>query len=378
VASDQPKRKWALPTSLTTAGMLLLSGGGEISNAAQPGQKTSPTPKVAEDDTVKQKVQALINEMKTHLNYIGEVKRKAEAGEIEKHIKAMGSEAYSERENANRALLDIGYPAKLELKKALKNPDPEIARRAARILEVFKPIDDMRAKKLTDPVFRLREIGPAAKDAVPVLREAFKENNSDLRWRVVTALLFIGPGAKAAVPELIEALEDEDINLRNQAVDALRCIGPEAKAAVPQLIKILKDSDNGFSIKYATIRALGKIGAEPEKAVPELIKAFDDNEAHIGRIVAEALGGFTGKMGPDETKAALAMLITGLKRKEDYVVSQVIDTLGKMGPEAKAAIPALEALRDSKPDARWGEFLTNQIRREAGAAVEAIAKTRGR
>jgi len=410
VASDQKKGKWALPTSLSAAGLLLLSGTGEITNAAQPGQKTPPTPKVAEDDTVKQKVQALISEIKTHLAYIGEVTRKTDKAEIEGHIKALGSEVYHEREKASKALIDIGYQAKPELMKALKNPDLEIARRAERVLETFRPIDAMRAKKLRYPVIQLGRYGALSKDAVPLLIEVLKEDNSDLKWQVATTLWYIGPasepavpslidffkdrdpkvrehvaktlgaigpGAKAAVPALAGALKDKEPDVAKAAATTLGNIGPEAKTAVTALLETLKDSSNDIETRRSVAESLAKIGAEPKRVVAGLAEAFRGSEPNLKRSVISAIA----KFGPN-AKEAMPMLIEAIGDRDSSVARAAISTLAGMGEEAKAAVPALKAFRDSKPSEdeviRWGKALTEQIRRQAGTAVEAIEKTKGR
>src|SRR5262249_32274208 len=53
----------------------------------------------------------------------------------------------------------------------------------------------------------LREIGSAAKAAVPALADALKEDDWDLRQRAAQALSRMRPAAKTAIPALIEALQ---------------------------------------------------------------------------------------------------------------------------------------------------------------------------
>jgi hypothetical protein len=64
-------------------------------------------------------------------------------------------------------------------------------------------------------------------------KEALKSPDINIRREAARALGEIGPGAKDAVPELIEALDDEDMDLI--AVWALGRIGPAAIAAVPAI-----------------------------------------------------------------------------------------------------------------------------------------------
>jgi HEAT repeat protein len=110
----------------------------------------------------------------------------------------------------------------------------------------------------------------------------------------------MGARAKSAVPNLFEALKDPQ--LYEASMKALEKIGFDSKDAIPALIEALKYEDLRA---YAADRLLN-IGPE---AVPELIRALE------------------GEYGPIREYAAWI--------------------LGKMGPEAEAAIPALtEALWD--------------------------------
>ena len=71
----------------------------------------------------------------------------------------------------------------------------------------------------------LGRIGPDAKEAVPALIAALKDEN----WRcplLVSALALgmIGPEAKEAVPALTAALEDKDERVRLASAQAIQAI----------------------------------------------------------------------------------------------------------------------------------------------------------
>jgi len=91
----------------------------------------------------------------------------------------------------------------------------------------------------------LRKIGPGAKDAVPALTQAFRDENKDVRGSAAIALANIG---KDAVPTLIELLQDQEWRIRSNAAVALVQIGtPEAikaaEAVISDLIQALQDQD---------------------------------------------------------------------------------------------------------------------------------------
>ena len=63
--------------------------------------------------------------------------------------------------------------------------------------------------------------------AVPVLVEGLKDPTVGVRARCAWALGLIGPKAKAAVPMLKQAREDESTAVQRAANDALRKIQPD-------------------------------------------------------------------------------------------------------------------------------------------------------
>ncbi len=149
-----------------------------------------------------------------------------------------------------------------------------------------------------EPVYQGRKIGEWMR--------LFKDGDVVDRQGAVYAFTQIG-GA-AAVPPLTEALGDKKItNDRLWAAYGLRRIGPAAKAAVPQLELALKD-DYGL-VRVEAAKALWAIS---------------------------------------EHKSAIPALIGLLKAKEVETRVGAAEALERIGPKAKAAVPALlEALTDS-------------------------------
>ncbi len=83
--------------------------------------------------------------------------------------------------------------------------------------------------------------------------------------------------------------------------------------------------------------------------VPTLIEALKDPDSDVGYGAAQALG----RIGP-EAKAAVPALIKALvDDPRNTVRSHAAQALGQIGPEAKAAVPALiEALKDENENVR--------------------------
>ena len=100
-----------------------------------------------------------------------------------------------------------------------------------------------------DSRYRLEEIGRkhgASLGTGPKYREA-----------AVKALRKFGPAAKDAVPALTQALKDQDKTIRIAAAYCLGELGPEAAAAVPVLTEMAKEKDGG--VHGAAVHALRKI-----------------------------------------------------------------------------------------------------------------------
>ncbi|MCY2930895.1 MAG: HEAT repeat domain-containing protein [Planctomycetota bacterium] len=185
-----------------------------------------------------------------------------------------------------------------------------------------------------------------------------------------------------AIAALTEVLQDPHSDEHRDAADALATFGPEAAAAVPALIAAWKGTDSGMADTIEL--ALGDIGAP---AAPALTTAMKSNDKSLRFRAACALA----RCGPTAGKAALPVLQDALKSSETcrtavYALGRLraaaapavpalvgllasdksdardaaIDSLGRIGPPAKAAVPKLGAL------------LTGRVRGDAAQALAQI------
>jgi HEAT repeat protein/Flp pilus assembly protein protease CpaA len=158
------------------------------------------------------------------------------------------------------------------------------------------------------------------------------------RWEAASGLQEMGPAAKAAVPALCSALEYGSERLRRKAVEALAAIRSQADVAVPALAKVLRDPD--WYVRSGAAAALGAYGAEGRAAVPELTQALKDKEGLVQVAAAFALYRIEGRTEP-AVPVLLEILEDGNERS--YAPHSAAETLGKIGPPARAAIPPLTA-----------------------------------
>jgi HEAT repeat protein len=206
-------------------------------------------------------------------------------------------------------------------------------------------------------VIALQEAGPPAKAAVPALiRRLQEDDDPHVRSPSAYALGRIGPAAKAALPALTKALRDSDGHVRINAADALRRID-NSSAGVPALIEVCKDP--GPSNRCTAAMVLGDFGPAAKDAVPALLELLKDSDPYIPSYAAFALwqvakheraipalidtgpaSEFLGRIGP-EAKAAVPALIRAAGDKDAFAAFRAIDALGRIGPEARTALPVI-------------------------------------
>jgi len=119
---------------------------------------------------------------------------------------------------------------------ALRHPDPDVPRAAARALG---------------------QIGPAT---IPALREALGDPSDQVGRSAVEALGWIGP---PAIPALVDALKNDNPVARATAARDLGRLGPQAQEARPALIEAVDDPDP--QVRTAAGWAIGRIGSATDR-----------------------------------------------------------------------------------------------------------------
>lgn len=166
------------------------------------------------------------------------------------------------------------------------------------------------------------------------------------QFLAIVGMVLTATAASAAdVSDLIKQLKDKDIDVRRSAAKDLASAGPDAKAAVPALTAALKDGD--LFVRRFAAQALGEIGKEAKSAAPSLNALL--KEGKDKKEVLDAAAGALGKIGgsPDSVKALASTLKdTGA---DPGVRRQAAESLGKLGGDAKSAIPVLvDVLKPAK------------------------------
>jgi hypothetical protein len=213
--------------------------------------------KAAEDDTVKADLAALkaagsATDNKTLLGFI----RKRTVSEalrtkIAGLIRDLGHDEYSTRTRAQVDLIDIGGPARPQLRAALADPDAEIRKRAKRALA---------------------KIGSATAEANLIAATA----------RVLAARK--APGACATLLDFLPSSEEVETTEEVAAVLPRLALDRDKKAD-PALLKALSDK---YPVKrWAAASALAQAALKDNRAA--IVKLLDDPEPSVRRHVAVAM-----------------------------------------------------------------------------------------
>jgi HEAT repeat protein len=270
---------------------------------------------------------------------------------------------------------------------------------------IIKALSDKDDQVRAGAAAALGNGGPIAIE-IPALIEALKDPAPPVQFSAVKAAGRMGPAAKALVPALIARMDNTandlvarqrpdttlDLFILKGAAEAIGSVGPEAKQAVPSLIEFISPGEGFFTTRPA-IRALGQIGPAAKQAIPKLKevleRAYPQNGTNAASLDLQDIA--HGRI-----QAALALwqidrLTTVIPRLEAivedkearfggnlfHVRESAAGSLGEIGPEAAATVPALaKLLEDDNDRVRVAAaFALGRMGPKAASAVPALAAT---
>jgi HEAT repeat protein len=192
----------------------------------------------------------------------------------------------------------------------------------------------------------LGEIGPDADLAVPVLRQALRDADDPDRvgvalalWRLerrveVSGVVF--DPRREGLSALLRMLRAGRPEQRVAAAGALGEIGPEAGEALPALLALIRDEDP--FVREQAVAAVGAIGPDAAEAQAALAGLLRDENPDVRLAAAQAL--VRGRHCP---AAVVATVVEILERHPHFAIAAAA-VLGDLGPDARAAVPALRRL----------------------------------
>jgi HEAT repeat protein len=235
-----------------------------------------------------------------------------------------------------------------------------------------------------DPVVRLNAVRGLAKysgaqwqgapdavfAAVPALVKAARLRGASpsggaFRAEATKALGNIGAESPAVVAELLRLLkEDADGSVRTEAAHALGIIGERAATACRALVVVIGDLGGGDILRGEAAWALARVGPLAPGTSATLDAAVDGRSGHVSVRAAEALWKISG----DASRAILALVA---RFGDPAVREAAVQALYRIGPGAKAAVPALLIAMKSK-DRLFRESVVMALRKiDSGAAAKA-------
>ncbi len=160
----------------------------------------------------------------------------------------------------------------------------------------------------------------------------------------------------------IEDLRSDDVDIRRASANTVRASSRDARRkALPVLIDLLMKEKDG-QVRLAVLDAITALGHDAEPAVAALIHTLKTD-----------IGGQGLEASHQDYRSALALAAVGkpavdglrgiLKERKPSVRAEAAMSLGRIGPDAEAAVPDLVALLGDKNE---------RLRREASVALGRI------
>lgn len=179
---------------------------------------------------------------------------------------------------AQAAVSHIGTNAIPTLLRMLEAQDSSLKLRFYVLIERL-PHVHIRFARADDLVWEAQRgfqlLGRPAAVAVPDLINIYQRNSSIGTRQAITAIFSnMGPAAKEATPLLLHEVGNPDAEVRNFVINALRKIRPEPGAVVPVLINALQDSSGAN--RTDACYALAIYGTNANAAVGPLVELLND------------------------------------------------------------------------------------------------------
>lgn len=265
--------------------------------------------------------------------------------------------------------------AKGVMVEALSDPDDRVRFGAAQVLRMTQSYSALpslvqaagkgptmaRVALATEAV----QLGAEAKDVLPILLEAFKnEDNPALGLAASEAIGFLGQEAADAAPAFSKLIE-KDPRYVAMLARSIGNLGPAAAPVIPAIKKAYVAEPKLERFVHFVAEALWKSTRDPEAVA--MLKAVLKPEKLPSTAAASLWWELDGS--PD----ALASLIRCVDKLPNAEANEAVMAIGRIGAPAKAAVPVLVARLDRISEFDIGQAAASLARIGPGAK-EALAK----
>jgi len=202
--------------------------------------------------------------------------------------------------------------------------------------------DTWTPSRLNAPV-ALYNIGrPLGEEAIPALRVAVKDRDSQVRVAAIDALVELGESLKELTPDLARLLDAPEGRVRVDASKVwLRRELPVADIA-PALSVALRDPDE--KVRKDAVDVVADMDKVPTALVGVVQTALKDKSSDVRASATTALSKVETVVGGE---AKTATYLAGIRDRNDAVRRESIEGLGKLGAGSPEVVAALvRALKD--------------------------------
>jgi HEAT repeat protein len=253
------------------------------------------------------------------------------------------------------ALPKIGAPPSPRIIGDLNDPDPD--RRASAVLI-------------------LSQFGAKARSAAGRLQTLLDDPSPVVRVKAAVALLSVDPANPRVLPALSIALDSSDVDILDDAVSAIAKLGPKGAIVAAQLKKIVARTDltsgtqfgNVFATKASTAEALVAIAPGTGEGVSDLIALLKGGDDFRGPAV-EVLG----RLGPRASAAIPALVAVAGDPKSAHRF-KAIQALTRIDRGHEAILPALIELASVEPAPTATKATNSRMAEDKRAAIVTISR----
>ncbi len=227
--------------------------------------------------------------------------------------------------------------------------DAIVAIKAPRELTIPLMVKTLQEAEPAVVIPAIKTLAELGENAVPLLEGALKDHHA-CYWACLV-LADVGPEAKSATPLIAKVLEHGEPECRLQALVTLGEIGTAAKSALPAVQAALEKDQFG-GVKYAAAFALGKMGPNP-KSKAALVESLGSKDEHLRVISSwslEQLYPDDDSLRERCLKVVLPALKSETPAVREVAIQTLADSKPRAGGPSKQVLDAfVSAMQDASP-----------------------------
>jgi len=207
-------------------------------------------------------------------------------------VRALGDKSFAVREKASKELIAIGEPVLPFLKKALRDGDLELTRRAGVCIRAIERVPFSTLTAAAARLLALRRPDGAAEVLLAYLPFADWDAVGDNLLEALQVVGLTGKAPKLApLPAVADAIKDKNPRRRAAAAHVLGYVGSAYRKALARLL-----ADPEPLVRYHA--AAGLMRARDPKAVPALIALLEDAPLQLAWRAEDWLVRIAGEKAP--------------------------------------------------------------------------------